>query len=298
MAGKSPTLSRAQAPATDTTPRTIAVFDSGVGGLTVLAALRDAAPGHRYVYVGDTARVPYGTKSAATITRYALEAAWYLRRFDPDALVVACNSAAASALPALQAAYPGLPIFGVIAPGARAAAAVSRRGRIGVLATQATVGSKAYQRAIATTAPQARVYELACPLLVPLAEEGLGATDLATQAVAHYLQRLPHDIDTLLLGCTHYPLLRNVIAAARPQSAVIDSAAPLAAAVVDAFGRGGASSDEPLIFATDTPARIIHAGARFLGAPPPPVTQIDLEALVIAETDRTGDRSFLKYPLS
>ena len=189
----------------------IGIFDSGVGGLTVYRALHEQLPRERFVYLGDTARVPYGTKSLATVGRYALENARFLEAHGVKLLVVACNTASALALPAIRASA-GVPVIGVIEPGAVAAVGASVGGRIGVIATEATVRSGAYRRAIKGLAAAAEVTERACPLFVSLAEEGWAETDVARKVASEYLTDLRAGrVDTLVLGCTHYPILRRVI---------------------------------------------------------------------------------------
>jgi glutamate racemase len=189
----------------------IGIFDSGVGGLTVYRALHERLPDERFVYLGDTARVPYGTKSLATVERYAIENARFLEAHGVKALVVACNTASALALPAVNASV-GVPVVGMIEPGARAAVRRKEDERIGVIATESTVRSGAYARAINELAPGAEVSERACPLFVSLAEEGWAETDVARQVAEEYLRELREKrIDALVLGCTHYPILRRVI---------------------------------------------------------------------------------------
>jgi len=183
-----------------------------VGGLTVYRALHEQLPQERFVYLGDTARVPYGTKSLATVERYAVENARFLEAHGVKLLVVACNTASALALPVIRARV-NIPVVGVIDPGAAAAVeAAAAGGRIGVIATEATVRSGAYARAIRELAPEAEVCERACPLFVSLAEEGWGETDVARTVAAEYLNGLDGGrLDALVLGCTHYPILRRVI---------------------------------------------------------------------------------------
>ncbi len=190
----------------------IGIFDSGVGGLTVYRALHERLPHERFVYLGDTARVPYGTKSLATVERYATENARFLEAHGIKLLVVACNTASALALPAIRASV-GVPVVGMIEPGARAAVRGSNKGQsIGVIATESTVRSGAYARAIAELAPATKVTERACPLFVSLAEEGWAQTDVARLVAEQYLSELRAEgIDALVLGCTHYPILRQVI---------------------------------------------------------------------------------------
>jgi glutamate racemase len=189
----------------------IGIFDSGVGGLTVYRALHDRLPNERFVYLGDTARVPYGTKSLATVERYALENARFLEARGIKLLVVACNTASALALPAIRAGV-GVPVVGVIEPGARAVVARAGGKRVGVVATEATVQSGAYRREIEKLAPSLEVVERACPLFVALAEEGWADSDVARDVAAEYLKDFRGGaLDALVLGCTHYPILRRVI---------------------------------------------------------------------------------------
>ena len=189
----------------------IGLFDSGVGGLTVLDAMRRLMPGEDYLFLGDTARVPYGAKSQKTIVRYSLQAAAKLIGQRIKLLVIACNTATAAALPALRETWRDMPIIGVIEPGSRAACEASPSGDIAVIATESTIRSGAYAEAILRRRPEAQVRSLACPLFVPLMEEGW-LHDSVTETVARrYLKDLQdQDIDTLILGCTHYPLLYDI----------------------------------------------------------------------------------------
>ena len=192
----------------------IGIFDSGVGGLTVYRALHERLPDEHFVYLGDTARVPYGTKSLATVERYATENAKFLESHGIKLLVVACNTASALALPAIRNAV-SVDVIGVIDPGARAAVEGTNRKRIGVIGTEATVQSEAYRRSISQLDPAAVVIERACPLFVSLAEEGWAETDVARAVAEHYLSDLrKSDLGALVLGCTHYPILRLVISEA------------------------------------------------------------------------------------
>jgi len=261
----------------------IGVFDSGVGGLTVLRALCAALPGEDFLYLGDTARLPYGTKNTATVVRYAVQAADELIERGVKCLVIACNTAAAAALGALRERYAPLPLIGVIEPGAVAAAHASRSGRIAVLATEGTVRGGAYQQAIARLRPQAQVRALACPLFVALAEEGWTDGAVATAAAERYLEPLFADADapdTLVLGCTHFPVLRKVIAAAVPQgTCIVDSAATTASALQALLPTPARSGIGTLHFlATDSPERFARIGSRFLGRTigPEDVTGVDL----------------------
>ncbi len=191
--------------------RPIGVFDSGIGGLTVVSALRTLLPNEKIYYLGDTARVPYGGKSAATVERYSLEIAGLLLEEHCKTIVVACNTASALALPRLQEMSP-VTVTGVIRPGAAAAVAATRQGHIGVIGTRATIRSGAYERAIEALDPALQVTARACPLFVPLIEEGWLAGTVTDEIVRQYLEPLVEEgIDTLVLGCTHYPLLRGAI---------------------------------------------------------------------------------------
>lgn len=252
----------------------IGVFDSGVGGLTVVRSLRARLPRERLVYLGDTARIPYGTRSPETVERYALQIASFLEAMGIKMLVVACNTASALALARLEEDAP-VPVVGVIEPGARRAVRASRSGAIGVIATEATVASGAYERAIHSERADARVTARACPLFVALAEEGWTDHAEATELVAEkYLAPLRESgVDTLVLGCTHYPILRPVIADVMGAGVtLVDSGEAVAdevAAALETHGLLRESRDtEPLRFyVTDAAARFRRVAERFLGEP-------------------------------
>jgi glutamate racemase len=212
--------------------RPIGVFDSGIGGLTVVKALRDLLPNENVSYLGDTARVPYGPKSPETVERYANELAQILTKENAKALVVACNTVSSVALPTLTKSF-SVPVIGVIEPGARAALAVTRNKHIGVIGTRATIRSGAYEKALRAADENVRVSSQACPLLVPLIEEGLLYDDVTERMILRYLEPLLNDdIDTLVLGCTHYPLLTGAIARVlKRQIMIVDSAQNCARAV-------------------------------------------------------------------
>lgn len=218
--------------------RPIGVFDSGIGGLTVVKALQDLLPNESIFYLGDTARVPYGNKSAETVERYSLELAAMLMGEDAKAIIVACNTVSSVAIPKLRTAVP-VPVIGVIEPGAQAAIAITRNRHVGVIGTRATIRSGAYENALRALNVHVRVSSLACPLLVPLIEEGLLNDDLTDQAIARYLDPMIADgIDTLVLGCTHYPLLAGAIGRAlNGEIEVVDSARNCAAAVKELLDR-------------------------------------------------------------
>jgi glutamate racemase len=250
----------------------IGVFDSGVGGLTVVRALRALLPGEDIVYLGDTARVPYGSKSPRTVERYALACQRFLLDREVGLVLIACNTASATALPALAASSP-VPVIGAVVPGALAALQASRNGHIGVIGTLGTVRSGAYEAAIRATHSEARISSLACPLFVPLAEDGWIDDEVTMLVARRYLAQLFNmdpAIDTLVLGCTHYPLLRGVIERVaeeltQRQVEVVDSAMAMARAALSlrqttSNGTKGALS----CFATDT-SRLDELGPRFLG---------------------------------
>lgn len=219
-------------------PNPIGVFDSGIGGLTVVKALRDRLPNETIVYLGDTARVPYGPKSPETVQRYALELAQMLMQKNAKALVVACNTVSSVALPLLTRKF-SVPVVGVIEPGARAALQATRNQHVGVIGTRATIRSGAYDKALRASANNVRVSSRACPLLVPLIEEGLLDDDVTDQVIFRYLEPLLADgIDTLVLGCTHYPLLSAAIARVLGREiTLVDSARNCATAVQETLDR-------------------------------------------------------------
>jgi glutamate racemase len=252
----------------------IGVFDSGVGGLTVLKALREELPRENLIYLGDTARLPYGTKSPASISRYASQATRQLQEQGIKLLVVACNTASAVALDTLREQMHPVPVTGVVEPGAAAAVAARPGGSHLVLATEATVRLGAYRRAIHERDPDAEVRELACELLVALAEEGWRDGPIAESIVRRYLGELgnpPHDPDSVILGCTHFPILRDAIASAFDQAVVIVDSASTTAAVAReqlqslAIVNGQDSPGSLTLLATDGATRFARVGGQFLG---------------------------------
>lgn len=248
----------------------IGVFDSGIGGLTVVHEIIRQLPAESVVYFGDTARVPYGPKSPETVCRYSREISAFLRDEGVKALVVACNTATAHALPTLRAEFP-LPIVGVVEPGARAAVRVSRGKHIGVIGTSGTIRSGAYERAILALDPDARVTARACPLFVPLVEEGWLDHPVTLQVAREYLAPLlDEQVDALVLGCTHYPLLKPMLCRELGASvALIDSAAETAAEIGRVLRTHGLEADasaEPVrrFIASDDPLQFLQLGQRFL----------------------------------
>lgn len=260
--------------------RAIGIFDSGVGGLTVCQEIHRHLPQERLLYLGDTARVPYGTKSPATVTGYAREAASFLTRQGVKLLVVACNTASAVALPQLRELFD-VPVVGVLAPGVRAALATGGE-RIGVVGTEGTINSGSYEAALRELAPNVPVFSAACPLFVPLAEEGWASHPVARQVVEEYLAPLLRNrIDTLVLGCTHYPLLKATIReVVGPDVTLVDSAASTAAEVADMLKQDGVvrgpGEGEVSFFVTDVPTRFQRIGGDFLGARLHDVKQVEI----------------------
>jgi glutamate racemase len=269
--------------------RAIGIFDSGVGGLTVLKEMMRLLPGEELVYLGDTARVPYGTKSPRTVLRYALEAAAFLSERHVKMLVVACNTASSVALPAL-AEHFNLPVVGVIEPGARKAVAVTRCRKVGVIGTEGTIKSGAYPRAIHALDPDIEVFSAPCPLFVPLAEEGWAEHRIAHLAAEEYLAPLlQRGIDTLVLGCTHYPLLKTTLRNVMGDGVeLVDSAEETALMVAgplrerDLFRRSQPAW--PRFFVTDVPTRFERVGGSFLGTPLHGVESVDLDGAVVPAT--------------
>jgi glutamate racemase len=268
----------------------IGVFDSGVGGLTVLRALRARLPHESFVYLGDTARLPYGTKSPQTVTRYARQAAQVLVDRGIKLLVIACNTASAVAVDDLAERLHPLPVVGVVEPGAAAACEASTHGRIAVIGTESTIRGGAYERAIARLRPAATVVGRPCPLFVALAEEGWCEGPIPEAVAARYLGDLrpapddPAAIDCLVLGCTHFPVLRPALAAVMgPGVTLVDSAETTARAVAGMLARAERGTPARVggrvtLLATDGPERFARVGARFLGLPlaPDAVCLVDL----------------------
>jgi len=263
----------------------IGVFDSGMGGLTVLSALRHRLPNEQFLYLGDTARLPYGTKSADTVRRYAVQAAAALIARKVKLIVIACNTASI-ALPAIEEAVAPIPVNGVVLPGVEAALAVAPQGPIAVLATEGTVKGGVYPRAIQARA-NVDVVQRACPLFVPLAEEGIVDGPLTEEIARLYLDPLLMLLPRpkcLLLGCTHYPALKTAIARVAGEGvSLVDSATPTADSVARVleqrnFARISGPPPRDMFFATDAPDRFARVGEIFLGHPidPGDVELVDL----------------------
>ncbi len=250
----------------------LGMFDSGIGGLTVLKEVRKLLPHEHIVYLGDTARVPYGNRSAAAVTRYSLENARFLLSKGIKMLIVACNTSSAIALPVLKKRLP-VPVVGVIEPPSREAVAATRTKRIGVIGTRATIGSRAYERTIGRLDPSAQVVSRACPLFVPIVEEGLEADEIAKLTVEKYLGDFSRlSIDVLVMGCTHYPILEKRIRSLLGKGVYIVNTGKETAAEVRrvlekngalrASGKGGCD-----YFVTDAPDKLSDLGGRVLGEP-------------------------------
>ena len=264
----------------------IGVFDSGVGGLTVAAEIRRRLPGESLLYFGDTARVPYGNKSPETVVRYSLEIGRFLAAQGIRHLVVACNTSSSLALEALAREMP-VPVLGMIEPGARAAVAATRNGRVGLVGTRATVASGAYVRAIERLDPAVKVLSQACPLFVPLVEEGWAGDPVAEEVAARYLAPLlDAGVDTIILGCTHYPVLVPVLQKitgpgvrllSSAQTAVDDLMAALAPEGGVKAGAAGSSR----FFVTDAGTQFREIGSRILGEPIDELIPVEEERLVI-----------------
>jgi glutamate racemase len=263
--------------------RPIGVFDSGIGGLTVVRELVRQLPHESIVYFGDTARVPYGSKSAATVRRYAQEAAAFLLSRDVKMIVIACNTATAHAEELLRSSAP-VPVLGVIEPGARAAVEATRTRRVGVIGTLGTIGSGAYDLAVRQKLADARVYAQPCPLFVPLVEEGWADHAAAALIAREYLEPLHDmDVDVLILGCTHYPLLRTVVHDVMgEQVTLVDSAHETARDVASllhsrAILHDPGSPASYTFIASDAPLRFRDVGRKFLGDIVQTVEQVDVD---------------------
>ncbi|HMW01082.1 MAG TPA: glutamate racemase [Acidobacteriota bacterium] len=263
----------------------IGIFDSGVGGLTVYRAIREQLPFEDIVYLGDTARIPYGTRSLVTVRRYALEDAAFLVSCGIKLLVVACNTASSTAMDVLTDSL-SIPVIGMIGPGAQRAVNLTRNGRIGVIGTEATVGSGAYTRAIHQLLPEAVVIERSCPLFVPLTEEGWASHQVTALVAEEYLKPFARDeIDTLVLGCTHYPILRTLIQQVVGENVhLVDSGASAAEEVLTLLSGQELASPNPRaqqtrFCVTDTGQRFRRIAEIFLGHPMDQPESVDLWAL-------------------
>jgi len=268
----------------------IGIFDSGVGGLTVYRALHERLPNERFVYLGDTARVPYGTKSLTTVERYAIENARFLEAHGIKLLVVACNTASALALPAIRRSLK-VEVVGVIGPGARAAVQQAEGGSVAVIATEATVQSGAYANAISRIDATIKVIERACPLFVPLAEEGWADSDVARTVATRYLGDLASNIGVLVMGCTHYPILSEVISGVVGNNVRLIDSGEATACEVEALLKAKGLSRQPTenlarprklcddldhFYVTDAAKRFAKVAERFLGSAPSVIEAVEV----------------------
>jgi glutamate racemase len=260
----------------------IGIFDSGLGGLTVMAEIRKKLPGEDLIYFGDTAHVPYGSKSKEVVTGFSKDISKFLLRKKVKMIVVACNTASAFALPVLRNSY-SVPVVGVIEPGAKAALSVTARGKIGVIGTEGTIKSSTYTKALKRLDGKARIFAAACPLFVPLVEEGWLKHPVTAAVAREYISPLSRKgIDTLVLGCTHYPLLKKVIGAAAGRGiALIDSATATAVEVAGILKNQGmenprVSGGECGFYVSDSPAKFRKLGQRFLGKAIASVRKVEL----------------------
>jgi glutamate racemase len=275
--------------------RPIGVFDRGIGGVTVLGALRERLPKESFVYLGDTARVPYGTKGAPTVSHFAAEATLHLLERGVKSVVVACNTASAVGLDHLRT-ISAVPVFGVIEPGVEAALKETR-GRVGIIGTLATVNSQRYQELLRRARPDLDVHAMACPLFVPLAEEGWVEDPITLEVAERYLGGLrERGVDTLILGCTHYPLLKGAIGQVMGTHVqLVDSALVLAEAVAEELEarsalRADESAGELQILVSDVPQRFAELSRRFLALEVPSVEVVDLEVMNVPASRLESER--------
>ena len=271
--------------------RPIGIFDSGIGGLTVVKELKKQLPNEQLIYFGDTARIPYGTKSKELIRQFAVEDAQFLMQFDIKLLIVACNTASSLAIGTLREHF-SLPIVGVVKPGARAAAEKSKNKRIGVIGTPSTINSGAYAEEIKKQIKTNDIYSQACPMLVPLVEEGWLDGEITRLTLEKYLKNLINkDVDTLILGCTHYPLLKSSIEkVTQRRMALIDSGLETAKRVKEILlkenlANDGAKESDDLYFVSDNPQKFQKIGSMFLGEELENVRRIDFEKFLMENSE-------------
>ncbi|KAA3615575.1 MAG: glutamate racemase [Calditrichaeota bacterium] len=270
----------------------IGIFDSGIGGLTVLKELRQRLPNERLIYFGDTARIPYGSKSKKLVQQYALEDAAFLLQHNVKMIVVACNTASAMAIDVLTERLK-VPVVGVVIPGSVGAIRETKKNVIGVIGTSATISSNAYAQAIKSNSPQEiNVYSQACPLLVPLVEEGWLEEQVTVLTLENYLKEiLETKVDTLILGCTHYPLLHDTVQKVTgPNVKLVDSGSETARFVENVLIQNnllnkGAKEDDDLFFVSDIPQKFEEIGSRFLGGPFKNIKRIDFEEFLMSNSD-------------
>ncbi|MBD3274325.1 MAG: glutamate racemase [Candidatus Marinimicrobia bacterium] len=256
----------------------LGIFDSGLGGLTVVRQIQQVFPRLPIIYYGDTARVPYGTKSPKTVTHFSRQIIDFLIAQNVQAIVVACNTASAAAVPVLKDEYD-IPIYGVVEPGAEAAFAASKSGRIGVIGTNSTIRTNVYTKAIQSRNQSLSVFGKACPLFVPLVEEGWEEHDVTRQIAREYLDPvIENEIDTLILGCTHYPMLTKTLKTILPDGInIIDSGVAAANELEGKIQVSSEATPEHKYFVSDTPERFAELAERFLGKPMQQVYHFDVD---------------------
>jgi len=272
--------------------KAIGIFDSGIGGLTVLKELKKQLPREQLIYFGDTARIPYGTKSKKLVQQYALEDAAFLLQYNVKMIVVACNTASAMAIDILKERLD-IPVVGVVLPGSLGALRETKQNSIGVIGTSATINSNAYAKAMKSNSKQdVKVYSQACPLLVSLVEEGWLNNQVTSLILQNYLTDiLKNSVDTLILGCTHYPLLHGAIQEITgPNIKLVDSGTETARFVEEILARNnlqnkGEKGSEDLFFVSDIPQKFEELGSRFLGEPLENVQRIDFEEFLMSKSD-------------
>ena len=252
--------------------RPIGIFDSGLGGLTVVNAIKQKTPNEDIIYVGDTARVPYGNKSTSLIIKYSSQITKFLLEKNAKLIVVACNTASALAIQTLQNKF-NIPIIGVINPGANTAAQLTKNNNVGVIGTIATINSNVYQKELIKINPSIKIFSQACPLFVPLVEEGLLNGPIVSSIITHYINNLDlSEIDTLILGCTHYPLLKPAIKVLLNDLELIDSADSVANETHNILKNNNFINDnnnqgQQKFYVTDSPSNFANIAKRFLGYP-------------------------------
>ena len=267
---------------TPTSSKAIGIFDSGVGGLSVFREVRKLLPNEDIVYLGDTARVPYGTKSQETVLKYTIQNSLFLLDQGVKAIVIACNTASAYGLDSLKGYYK-VPVLGVVEPGARSVVAHTKNKKVGVIGTEGTIRSGAYTKAIHTIDSSIEVFSNACPLLVPLAEEGWFKGEVVEKILQTYLQSFKEkELDSLILGCTHYPLFKEAIASVLgPSVSLIDSAVETAQVLKSILDVTGLVTEKKtpgsdLFYATDAAERMKRVGEMFLGRPMAEVLKVEV----------------------
>ena len=278
-----------------TDKRPIGIFDSGLGGLTVLEAVHKVMPHEDLIYFGDSGRAPYGTKSAETVRKYTFQDINFLLSHDVKMIVIACNTASACSLSAVKESYEWLPVQEVVGPGSAAAVKTTKNGKIGVIGTTATISSGVYERAIGAICPDANVFSKSCPLFVPLVEEGWWTGPVPERVAKEYLKELKKQkIDTLILGCTHYPYLEKIISEYMGEGvSIINSGRVVAESIKNSLKetdmlRGGRSEGKIRYFTSDSVTKFASLGKIFLKETLSPVEHADIESVSVAPRGKNG----------